>query len=77
MAKAPVPIGERIHVDLRVDEEVNYSLLHNNRELLKRLTLTKLVDSPLRDIAVTGRRAIRTDTPIWCSTKCSSPWRRR
>jgi hypothetical protein len=53
MAKAPVPIGERIHVDLRVDEEVNYSLLHNNRELLKRLTLTKLVDSPLRDIAVT------------------------
>jgi hypothetical protein len=53
MAKAPVPIGERIHVALDVDEEVNYSLLHNNRELLNRLTLTKLVDSPLRDIAVT------------------------
>jgi len=53
MARAPVPIAERIHVDFDVDEEVNYSLLHNNRELLNTLTLTKLVEGPLRDIAVT------------------------
>jgi transglutaminase-like putative cysteine protease len=53
MARAPVPIGERIHVALDVDEEVNYSLLHNNRELLNTLTLTKLVEGPLRNIAVT------------------------
>ena len=53
MAKAPVPIGERIHVDLDIAAEINYSLLHNNRELLKALTLTKLVENSLRDITVT------------------------
>jgi hypothetical protein len=52
MARAPVPIAERIHVELEVDEEVNYSLLHNNRELLNTLTLTKLVEDPLRNITV-------------------------
>lgn len=45
-------IGDCIHVDLVVAEEVNYSLLHNNRELLSKLTLTKLVDRPLMAIAV-------------------------
>ena len=49
---ANVPIGDCILVDLDVAGEVNYSLLHNNRELLNTLTLTKLVDRPLRDIAV-------------------------
>jgi transglutaminase-like putative cysteine protease len=52
MARAPVPIGERIHVDLDVADEINYSLLHNNRELLKTLTLTKLVQDPVHDITV-------------------------
>jgi hypothetical protein len=46
------PITERIHVDLEIDDTVNYSLLHNNRELLNTLTLTKLVDEEVRDIAV-------------------------
>jgi hypothetical protein len=40
------PISECVHVDLEVDPEINYSLLHNNRELLNTLTLTKLVDEP-------------------------------
>ena len=45
-------ISDCIHVDLDVASEVNYSLLHNNRELLSKLTLTKLVDVPLKNIAV-------------------------
>jgi hypothetical protein len=49
---AEVAISDCIHVDLEVKEEINYSLLHNNRELLTTLTLTKLVDEPLRNIAV-------------------------
>jgi hypothetical protein len=47
-----VEVSKYIHVALEVQEEINYSLLHNNRELLKKLTLTKLVDGPLEDIAV-------------------------
>jgi hypothetical protein len=46
-------IGDWIHVDLDIDDEVNYSLLHNNRELLKTLTLTRLVEQPIRNIGVT------------------------
>jgi len=53
MANTPARISDRIHVGLEVDKEVNYSLLHNNRKLLKTLTLTKLMEGPLRDIAVT------------------------
>ena len=41
-----------IQVDLEVEPEVNYSLLHNNRDLLSRLTLTKLVARPVRNITV-------------------------
>lgn len=41
-----------IHVDFEVAETVNYSLLHNNRELLTTLTLTKLVRRDVRDITV-------------------------
>src|SRR5436190_15187960 len=50
MAKAP--INDCIHVDFNVESELNYSLLHNNRELLSKLTLTKLIDGPLKNIAV-------------------------
>ena len=35
-----------------VDPEINYSLLHNDRPLLNKLTLTKLVPEPLEDITV-------------------------
>ncbi len=45
-------IGELLQVDLEVDEEVNYSLLHNDRPLLSKLTLTKLVKERLEDISV-------------------------
>lgn len=53
MARAPIPIGDCIYVDLDIADEINYSLLHNNRELLNTLTLTKLVDRDFRDVAVT------------------------
>jgi hypothetical protein len=51
---AAVPIGQLLQVELDIDddEEVNYSLLHNDRPLLKKLTLTKLVKEPLEDITV-------------------------
>ena len=62
MARAPIPKVERIHVDFDVDEEVNYSLLHNNRDLLKKLTLTKLVEDPLRDIAVKVELSVGTES---------------
>jgi hypothetical protein len=52
MARSPLPIGKLIKVDLDIAPEVNYSLLHNNRELLKKLTLTKLVGEAVRDIAI-------------------------
>ena len=44
-------IDKLILVDLSVGAEVNYSLLHNDRQLLTKLTLTKLVEGPLEDIA--------------------------
>ena len=46
------PIGELLQVDLEVDDEVNYSLLHNDRPLLAKLTLTNLVKERLDDISV-------------------------
>jgi hypothetical protein len=45
-------IDKLILVDLAVEDEVNYSLLHNSRQLLSKLTLTKLVEGPLEDITV-------------------------
>jgi hypothetical protein len=45
-------IDKLILVDLGVEAEVNYSLLHNSRQLLSKLTLTKLVEGPLEDITV-------------------------
>ena len=49
---AAMPINKVLQVDFDVDDEVNYSLLHNNRELVSKLTLTKLVDGTLEDITV-------------------------
>jgi hypothetical protein len=42
----------RIQVGLEVDDEINYSLLHNNRPLLNKLMLTKLVREPVEDITI-------------------------
>lgn len=47
------PMRELLQVQLEVPEEINYSLLHNDRGLLTRLTLTKLVKEPLENITVT------------------------
>lgn len=49
---AEMSIDKVLHVDFEVPEEVNYSLLHNERPLVSTLTLTKLVNEPLEDIAV-------------------------
>jgi hypothetical protein len=49
---ASTPIGELLQVQLEVPDEVNYSLLHNDRALLTKLTLTKLIKEPLEDITV-------------------------
>ena len=46
------PMRELLQVQLEVPTEVNYSLLHNDRPLLSRLTLTKLIKEPLEDITV-------------------------
>jgi hypothetical protein len=47
-----VPIGKLLQVEFDINDEVNYYLLHNDRELLNKLTLTKLVKEPLEDITV-------------------------
>lgn len=48
------PVSKLLQVDLMLHDngEINYSLLHNDRPLLRKLTLTKLVEEPLEDIAV-------------------------
>ena len=57
-----------IQVDLEVPEEINYSLLHNNRPLLDKLTLTRLVRetvhaiSRFRSSSVSAPRTIPTAT---------------
>jgi hypothetical protein len=47
-----LPVGDLLQVEFVVEDEVNYSLLHNDRQLLNKLTLTKLVKDPLEDIIV-------------------------
>lgn len=47
-----IPLDQQIQVDLEVESEINYSLLHNNRPLLEKLTLTKLVRAPVKAISV-------------------------
>ena len=49
---ADTPINELLSVEIEAPSEVNYSLLHNQRPLLGKLTLTKLVREPLEDITV-------------------------
>ena len=49
---ASTPMRELLQVELEVPGEVNYSLLHNDRALLTKLTLTKLVEEPLEDVTV-------------------------
>jgi hypothetical protein len=51
-ASGNATIDKVIQVDLEIEDEVNYSLLHNNRELLTTLTLTKLIAGAVPDIAV-------------------------
>jgi hypothetical protein len=48
-----LPVSSLLSVEIEVPKEVNYSLLHNQRPLLGKLTLTKLVKEPLEDIQVT------------------------
>jgi hypothetical protein len=45
-------INKLIQVDLDIEDQVNYSLLHNNRELVSKLTLTKLMKGRLEDVTV-------------------------
>ena len=49
-----MPINKLLQVDFDVDDEVNYSLLHNDRQLVSKLTLTKLVEGTLEDISGGG-----------------------
>lgn len=49
---ATTPMRELLQVQLDVPDEVNYSLLHNDRSLVDRLTLTKLVKEPLENIEI-------------------------
>jgi hypothetical protein len=46
------PVRELLQVQVEVPGSANYSLLHNDRPLLTRLTLAKLVPEPLEDITV-------------------------
>ncbi len=47
-----LPVRELLEVQVAVPEEVNYSLLHNDRPLLDRLTISKLVPEPLENIGI-------------------------
>jgi hypothetical protein len=57
-----VDIGDCIQVDFSVEPEVNYSLLHNNRELLTKLTITRLINQPLRNISVEVQLYVGSDS---------------
>jgi hypothetical protein len=46
------PITSVLQVDLDVPSEVNYSLLHNARRFLDKLTLSKLVEHALDEVSV-------------------------
>jgi transglutaminase-like putative cysteine protease len=47
-----IPIWQLLQVELEIDPEINYSLLHNDRQLIEKLTLTKLVRDELHNIVV-------------------------
>jgi hypothetical protein len=62
------PVGELLSVEIDVPGEINYSLLHNQRPLLAKLTLTKLVRDPLEDITVTVELNLGADNyPFRCT----------
>ena len=50
---ATTPVGKLLSVEIEVPNEIHYSLLHNQRPLLGKLTLTRLVKDPIEDITVT------------------------
>lgn len=50
--QALTPISKLLQVQVDRPDDLNYSLLHNDRALLTKLTLTKLVREPLEDITV-------------------------
>jgi hypothetical protein len=47
-----LPMSEVLQVELKVPKAINYSLLHNARPFLEKLTLNKLVDHPLEQVSV-------------------------
>jgi hypothetical protein len=52
MSLDTIPISQRLQVDFEIEPEINYSLLHNDRQLIEKLTLTKLIKEDLHDIVV-------------------------
>ena len=57
------PIGELLQVEFDDQPaDVNYSLLHNERPLFSKLTLTKLVKEPVEDISVLVEVNLGTQT---------------
>jgi hypothetical protein len=46
------PASKCIQVELKIEDTINYSLLHNSRQLLNKLTLTRLVRDPVADITI-------------------------
>jgi hypothetical protein len=62
MAAGNTTINELILVECVPRKEVNYSLLHNNGELLRKLTLTKLVAREVQDITVQVELSVGAET---------------
>ncbi|HEX6313463.1 MAG TPA: hypothetical protein VFZ73_01330, partial [Gemmatimonadaceae bacterium] len=68
------PIRELLSVEIEVPGEINYSLLHNQRPLLGKLTLTKLVREPLEDIGVTVELNLGAENyPFRCTLDLKEP----
>lgn len=61
-AKKESVIGDLIHVEFDVESEINYSLLHNNGNLVSKLTINKLVNETVRNIAVTVELSVGEQT---------------
>ena len=64
------PVRELLQVELDLPAEINYSLLHNDRALLQKLTLTRLVDAELDDISVLVELNLGAQNyPFRCTTQ--------
>ena len=61
---ATTPIDQVLQVDVDVDDEVNYSLLHNDRPLLNTLTLTRLVKDARRHQRAGGAEPGRAELSV-------------